>query len=638
MTPTVATPSAAVNGMAADWALAAALLGGTKAMRAAGKEYLPKWPRETDESYDARLAVSVLFPAYKRTIETLTGKPFSKPITIGDDVPPKIVGWLQNIDLQQRNLDAFASELTEHAMGYGLAGILVEYPRKADDIQTLQQERSAGLRPYLVHIKAQQILGWRCERIAENWELTQLRLMESVEVNDGAYLTAMIEQVRVLTPSAWETYRKDAKGDWMPYESGITSLDYVPFVPVYGKRTGFMTAEPPLLELAHLNVKHWQSQSDQDTILHVARVPVLAVIGVDDDKWTLTVGASAAIRMPMGSEAKYIEHSGKAIEAGEKSLEALKEEMRQAGAELLVIETGQITATQVATENAVGMCALQRITLGVQDCLNTALQYMADWVGLATGGTVQVFNDFGAMSRSEATAQLVKDMAVAGQLSTETAFGEMQRRGVISADLTWKDEQARIESQGPSLGEMVDEQTLDAVGNPKQAADDSSGDPAAGTVTGTPQSAAIDMTPIADAIRSMQQIDLAPLVDAINARQPDTVTLEATIDATPIALAVAEAIKSMPPPVINTAEPAPPFDFAPILAAINARQPDTVVIDADPIGRAVAEAIRSIPQPVMPDINVNNPAPPIQEAIAQPPRDVSFIFNNAGEIVGARIK
>lgn len=38
--------------------------------------------------------------------------------------------------------------------------------------------------------------------------------------------------------------------------------------------------KPPLIELAHLNVKHWQSQSDQDNILHVIRVPILVRIGI----------------------------------------------------------------------------------------------------------------------------------------------------------------------------------------------------------------------------------------------------------------------------------------------------------------------------------------------------------------------
>jgi hypothetical protein len=61
---------------------------------------------------------------------------------------------------------------------------------------------------------------------------------------------------------------------------------------------------------------------------------------------------------------------------------------------------------------------------------------------------VTLFKDFGFSSLAEATAQLVKDMAAAGLISKETAFHEQQRRGVISPDVTWEDEQARIEAQG----------------------------------------------------------------------------------------------------------------------------------------------------------------------------------------------
>jgi hypothetical protein len=56
---------------------------------------------------------------------------------------------------------------------------------------------------------------------------------------------------------------------------------YIPFVPLYGWRR-LHVGISPLRDLAYLNVKHWQSQSDQDTILHVARVPILALIGGDE--------------------------------------------------------------------------------------------------------------------------------------------------------------------------------------------------------------------------------------------------------------------------------------------------------------------------------------------------------------------
>jgi len=462
----VSTKTKPVLAMEPDWELARALLGGTRAMRAAGKTYLPQWPNETDEAYKCRLATAVLFPAYKRTIETLTGKPFSKSVTIGDDVPAQIKAWLDDADLQGRNLDAFGADMLELALGHGLGGILVDYPdaskveRNASGVITKEAEKKAGLRPYLVQIFPTQLLGWRAKRENGSWKLTLLRFVEIVEDEDGEFGAVEVQQVRVLKPGSWATYRKSKEkgkeSEWLLYESGITTLDIIPFVPVYGQRIGFMMGKPPLVELAHLNVKHWQSQSDQDTILHVARVPILSVIGAEAkyDKdgieipFKLTVGASAAVDLPQGADMKYVEHSGKAIDAGKVSLDDLKEEMRQAGAELLVLQPGKITATQVASENAVGMCALQRIAKGLEDALDQALQIMAKWVNEKQGGHVTLFDDYAAHSLAEASMQILAGM----NISDETKFEEAQRRGMISPDKTWADERERLDAQGPPTG------------------------------------------------------------------------------------------------------------------------------------------------------------------------------------------
>ena len=104
-------------------------MGGTATpCRIAGKRHLPQWPAEEETSYKARLATATLFPAYSRTVSVLTGKPFSKPITLGDDVPARIKEWLDNIDLEGRNLHAFAADLCNNALAYGFCGILVGLP------------------------------------------------------------------------------------------------------------------------------------------------------------------------------------------------------------------------------------------------------------------------------------------------------------------------------------------------------------------------------------------------------------------------------------------------------------------------------------------------------------------------------
>ena len=457
----VSKPSSAVQAMQEDWTLASALLGGTRSMRSAGKTYLPQWPNEDQDSYKTRLATSVLFPAFSRTVGTLIGKPFSKPLTVGEDVPPKIVEWMQDIDLEGRNLDAFAAEVMECALGYGLGGILVDYPVKPDDVKTQADEQAINLRPYFVHIKPSQLLGWIAAREHGKWVFKQLRFTEMVQEPDGMFGTLDVKQIRVLEPGKWAIYRqsKENAEKWVVHQEGVTTLNVVPFVPVYGERKGFMCGKSPLLEVAHMNVEHWQSASDQRTILHVARVPILTIIGIDDDKFALTLGASAAVKLPLNGDMKYVEHSGAAITAGQADLDKLEERMRQAGAELLVIKPGVVTATQVATENAVGMCALQRISAGLEDALDLALQYMATWVGLDDGGHVSLFSDYASSHLSDASAQLIVTAQQAGLISKETTIHELKRRGTLGAEVDAETERERIDDQGPALGNFSSEPT-----------------------------------------------------------------------------------------------------------------------------------------------------------------------------------
>jgi hypothetical protein len=433
----VVKQSDAVSAMAEDWPVIDALMGGTKTMRRAGKAYLPQWPAEDVESYKARLATATLFPAYARTMSVLTGKPFSKPLTIGEDVPKKFEPWLEDVDLQGRNLHAFAADLCSEALAYGFCGILVDAP-PADGAKTVADEQKAGVRPYFVHVTHDAILGWRAEKIKGGMKLTQLRLLEYVDEPDGQFGTAKIEQVRVLEPGKWTVYRKlkasDGTESWVVVKEGVTTIKTIPFVPVYGKRKDFMIGTAPMMELAHANVEHWQSKSDQQTILHVARVPML--FAKDIGTTPIVVGAGAFINASSkDADVKYIEHTGAAIEAGRDSILDLEDRMRQTGAELLVIKPGNTTEVQTLADNEQGMCDLQRIVQSLEDALDQALNLMGQWVGEKDTGHVTIYSDFGAATLAEASAQLLFEMKADGSLSHPTLLKEMQRRGILSPDV-----------------------------------------------------------------------------------------------------------------------------------------------------------------------------------------------------------
>lgn len=654
---TVATPSAAVEKMLPDWELAQALLGGTRSMRDAGEKYLPKWPKEMQESYNARLNVSVLFPAYQRTISTLAAKPFSKAIVVGDDVPQAVQDVLQDVDMQGRNLDRFAADVMETIAGYGLSGILVDFPDATEvptteaGARTQAAEQQAGLRPYWVEIKPQQIVGWRAAFESGAWVFRMLRLMECVEEDAGDFGTTEVEQVRVLEPSKWTTYRlqKTTAGEeWLLHREGATTLSFVPFIPCYGRRDGFMASRAPLIELAHMNIAHWQSASDQQNILHVARVPLLVAKNVHDPMdvgtgavtpWELSIGAGAAVRITgQDAELKYVEHGGQAIGAGVTDLASLEDRMRQAGAELLVVGQGQKTRIEAGADNEVATCALQRMTLAFEDALDVALDYTAQWLGLGVGagGHVELFKDFGAANLAEASAQLLLDANMAGKISDETLHSEFLRRGILSADNGWQDEAERLQGQGPSLGVMVDPAApVAALAAPDQSA--------------LREAIPLDLSPIVAAITAgieglrtamPQPMDLPALLAAIQPQPAGAITVNAPPpDMSGIAAAMqtfGAALSAVQPGQVHVTTPATPVDSGMLVGAVGAMvqavstSSEAMTVAAAAMQKAVADMPAAVAAAAPKDITAQ---------VNMPKRTATgtFTFDANGDVAGVML-
>lgn len=448
----VNTPSEQMMTIAESWGVLDALTGGTRGMRKAGKSLLPQWPAETDDAYRARLSTATLFPAYRRTASVMAGKPFAKALSL-TDADARIVKWAEDVDMQGCNLHTFASDMFEDAF-YGLAGVRVDYPRTDGAPISTATAEANGIRPYMVRVYHDQILGWRTEIIGGRSVLSQVRLMENATVADGQFGEKTVQRVRVLYRGGWQLWELTGN-DWRIIDEGLTTLADIPFVPIYGQRTGFMTGTAPLEDLAHLNVKHWQSQSDQDTIMHAARVPILCMTGAEDDS-QLAIGGSQAVKLPLGADLKWVEHGGAAIAAGVTSLEALESQMIQAGAELLVRQPGQRTATESANDAEANKSALQRMAEAFEDSLDQALVFMARYGNIdpQRAGNVSLFKDYGAATLSDASAQLVLEMQARGLLSKETALSEMKRRGVLEASVDVDGELERAGEEAPALGTL----------------------------------------------------------------------------------------------------------------------------------------------------------------------------------------
>lgn len=440
-------PSPLTAAMQPGWQLVDDLAGGTTAMRAAGTRYLPKRPLEEQSDYDARLASATLLPAFSETVARMTGRIFAEPLVVGENVP----GWimdevLPDVDRQGRNLHVFAREWFSEALSYGLSHCLVESPR-ADGIRTRADQRAAKVRPYAIRIHPRRILGWR----EHDGELVQLRVRFQRVEDDGEFGSKTVEQVRVYESGRVRTYEKVERGTernaWLQVDEVQTGLARIPLITLYTQRTGMLTATPPLLELAHLNAKHWRMQSSNDTLIDTASVPILALSGINEGD-DVIIGAKHAIRLPTGATAKYVEHTGAAIGAGRQSLVDLVEDMRRAGAKLLQPADASKTATEAREDAAADNSALGGMATQLQDTLIDLLDLIAEYRGEATGGTVEVRPNLDPDPTPANTLTTLIGLRNAGALSDETLFGEAQRRGLVASDVAWADEAERIAAQG----------------------------------------------------------------------------------------------------------------------------------------------------------------------------------------------
>ncbi len=438
-----------------------ALMGGTLGMRRDREVFLPKFQAESREAYDARLAASWLFNGYRKTVRDMTGRVFAKPVELGDGASDQLRGWMMNADLMGNDLSTFARRVFEDALaGPGISYILVDAPAR-EGSETRAQAESMGLRPYLVQLRVEDVLGWKTAVEGNATVLAQLRIMESVTETDPAdeFAQVSVDQVRVLdrTPAGVlvRLYRRRTghAEEWDQVGAPILSgASEITVIPVYANRTGFFTGSMLLDDLADVNIAHWQSQSDQRNILQAARVPILFAAGFAQDAGPITIGAKTAVTsLDPSAQLRWVEHSGAAINAGRQDLKDLEFQMEALGLQLLAARPSAQSATGEALDAAKETSTLAMTADALQDALEQAMIWCAAYAGETSAPTVVVNKDFGIGMMTPQELGLLLNAVNTGNMSRETFLRELARRGVVDSDLDPEEEADRIAAQGPGL-------------------------------------------------------------------------------------------------------------------------------------------------------------------------------------------
>lgn len=406
------TRTQAVLDMMKGWEIMKAVTLGTEYLRENSEAFLPIEPREDYTAYLARVNRAVFSPFTQRLVRAAAGLILRKPISlVGDPYWTDI--FAKDVDGCGSDLDEYARRLLLCSLTYGHCHTLVDFPAPTG-ARSLAEERELNRRPYWIEIDPDNIYGWRLDREVNYGNLIQVRIKEKAVVPDGEFGEKVYDQIRVIEPGQYRIYRQtetkkdmqggfpypnafdatDATSDYELVESGDYSLGQIPLVTTYAGKTDTLTSKPPLLDIAYLNLAHFQRQADLIHSLHIASQPILVLEGWDDQSKDVAVSVNYAMASQPGNKVYYVEPAANAFEAQSNEIRELQMQMATLGISTLsqqkfVAESADARRLDRVDTNSM----LSMVSLDLEQSLQKAFNLAADYVGIAPP-EVSISRDF----------------------------------------------------------------------------------------------------------------------------------------------------------------------------------------------------------------------------------------------------
>ena len=460
-----AAVSPAYKRQSVEWQMINALLGGTGVMRAHGEIYLPRHENESQKNYAKRLQKAVLAPFFKRAVNFSTGKAFYKPISIvpvaeKGTLSDKILELVNDANKKGDSFAKFCNTSFKDAWAKGLGFIYVEAPAfDTQEVRTQAQVEAAGYRPYMVYVPAEDVLDIE---INEDGQIVYVKLLERfTEFNKSLNVTEEKTRIRVVTTTEIAVFERPTVAVTtasrqvkqtpefteyaiMPNYPITNNIGLVPLVPIYtGEKKADFECVSALIDLAYTNVQYFQDESTHENAIAFAEFPLLILTGSDGKE--ITIGANKMIAIKDDkANLKYVEHSGKALEAGRLNLEDLRVKAGYCGLKVLMSDTANSksansTATEAEIENIDANSELKVAADNFVDAVNMALYLYELYLGTVTenqqANYVAKLDGLYSVSQSDVReiAALV-ELKSAGEMRLETLYEELKRRGTVSDD------------------------------------------------------------------------------------------------------------------------------------------------------------------------------------------------------------
>ncbi len=429
-----------------NWKLCEDLSKGERAIKEAGREYLPELGGQSSTQYQAYKKRGVFFNAFGRTKTGFNGGVFRK--VPAWEVPEKIEAYIENITDSGLTIIDLASQVIDLILEKGRCGLLVDKSLKDNS------------NPFITVCTPESIINWNSS-FKEGREILNLIVLQEIIYEPNSkdkYEFIKVNQIRVFElvdgkcySEVWKKYDGDDEhkmyGEPIPLLIHGKPIDYIPFVFIGAERNTSEITNPPLLDLANVNIDHWRLTVDYRHGLHYAALPtpVLAGFPIDDE---YTIGPEKFL-VSDDKDAKwgFLEFSGQGLEAVATAIESDERMMAVLGARIIektrdAIETAETARLRQAGEES----TLVKIVNGSSRGITTALQLIARWESLPEDGIYFKLNtDFVGVHISPQQITALMQAYQGGGISHDTFIYNMVEGEITPPDVTLEEEKELIE-------------------------------------------------------------------------------------------------------------------------------------------------------------------------------------------------
>ena len=294
------------------------------------------------------------------------------------------------------------------------------------------------------------------------------RIRECRTERDG-YGEKFVDQIRVLEPGTSEVFEKDIKGVWV--SQGVTPMvrggshRSVPLALCFlGKRLGTQEVRLPLQSVCDMQIELFQALSRYEEILTYAGSPMLSGNGISPpaaSEGAIALGPKTILFAPRSGDGPapywdFVQPNPANITAIKASVEAIQSDMRRIGLQPLTEQPGNSTATGKAIDAAKAHSAVKSWALLLNDTIEQAMVFTAQYLGIDTTIQTEVSTDFSVLPYATEPLKALSVARATKDISRKTYWDMLKRFDVLPSDFDSQAEQVLLAAEPvPTVEEDV---------------------------------------------------------------------------------------------------------------------------------------------------------------------------------------